>query len=106
MSTADAWISAWIAIFGAAWILGHAQISLRVRLLLGGTREAPRGGIGTWLVDLVECPACCSFWLALCAGWFVLDLRRWPFIAFVLCSVAVSFVLGVWTGLIEREVKG
>lgn len=53
-----------IAVFGAAYVVGHSQISLAPRELLARNR------VGLFFVQLLECPACFSFH----AGW-LLTLR-------------------------------
>lgn len=125
-----------LAAFGFAFIVGFAKVSLPFRSWLaspiktvkfrpdwpeGGPfkineewHERPRlNGWATWIVALLECPACLGFWLgvfaALADRWFgfialagLTDAPRLFSIIFLGCVVSASnFILGVFTRLIE-----
>lgn len=85
-----------VMIFGAAYIVGHSQISLVFRELLARTR------VGLFFVNLLECPSCFSFH----AGWFltVLNLSGFSHSATGALGAAcfyagTSYLLGRLTGL-------
>lgn len=89
-----------VAAFGLAYILGHAVISQ-------GAREAlwERGNAARAIVMLLECPACCGFWIGLIVGamdfvfYDVHDMARRGFLA--ACFTAGSnFILGRLTKLV------
>ena len=50
-------------LFGLAWVVGHAKVSLPLRLWL-----ADRGKFAVILVELIECPGCFGFWAGGIAG--------------------------------------
>lgn len=92
-------IFAWLAIFGASWIIADSKISLPVRSWIAGYRPTvpppvayavPRFRL--WLLDLLECPACLSFWIGLVVAVVFLDLL-WLAIPFALASCGISLVL-------------
>lgn len=101
------------AIFGLAYILGHSWLTLGVRRWLAGVppnpREAspgiaPRGKVVLFFVNLIECPACLSFWLGLASGYWNLNIHLVNnLVTFALCAVAFSFTIGTFTGLMPRE---
>ena len=97
-----------IAVFGLAYIMGHAKVSLGIR-----TQIFNMGGVAAWLVELVECPACLGthlgFWFAVFAPWVWLNsiiplpTTTW-FSAGVLLGLytcGTGFVLGRATGWIK-----
>lgn len=97
------WIIYFLAAWGLSYIMGIAQISLSLRVLLGGIPASPAvpaqkvidiaGNsvtihpaldareevapvipvVGPFLVDLLECPACSGFWIGI-AGSFWLPM--------------------------------
>lgn len=72
-----------LAAFGFAYIVGHAKISLPIRLAIEPdppkrvsddegssirrvkTRETFSDSLRWWLLMLIECPACVGFWVGL-----------------------------------------
>jgi hypothetical protein len=97
----------WIfASFGLAYILGHAVITQAAREL-----AYAKGGLLRLLVMLVECPACCGFWIGEFTGYWMLrdiwtvPLGLWGAVltfsfvgGFFVC--ATNYVLARWTGLV------
>ena len=51
------WFIYFAAAFGLAFIVGHSQISLPIRVLVHRM-----GALGRFVVELLECPACFGFW--------------------------------------------
>lgn len=49
-----------LAAFGIAFVVGFAKISLGIREFIAARC--------TWLISLLECPACLGFWIGLVAG--------------------------------------
>jgi hypothetical protein len=81
--------------FGVAYVLGKSVISRRAREILHDWRLT-RG-----LVLLVECPACCGFWIGLCCGfWLYSAWRVALFLAFF--TTATNYFLGRMTGTMEK----
>jgi hypothetical protein len=95
-------------VFGLAYVIGHARVSLPIREYLSPTPDVapPLGGFGTWLVRLVECPACLSWHLGLWFGFFGWPLhattggRVGDALVLAFGSCGVSFILGRFTRLI------
>lgn len=84
--------------FGVAYVLGHARISLPIRSYL-----ASKGRLAEWFVELIECPACISFWLGFPFGFFIVSEHNfWIGLAWSFYTVGSSFLLGHFTGLIEN----
>jgi hypothetical protein len=86
-----------LLIFGISYVLGHAKISL-------GPREwiaRRQGKLWHWLLDLIECPACLSWWLGLAASfaWPSLPPVQPACLTLPFFSAATSFLLGRVTGL-------
>ena len=81
------------AVWGAAWALADSKISLPARKAL-----AARFG-ESWLLALIECPACTSFWLGLLYSVFVVHLLAPLCYAFAFFTMGLSFVLASWTGV-------
>lgn len=88
-----------VAAFGLAYVLGHAVITQRLREELFN-----RSSLGMWLVLLLECPACCGFWIGFGAGAYGLvlgELSPWLrtfLVAFY--TAGANFLLGRATKLI------
>lgn len=80
------WILTWAAIWGASWVIADSKISLPVRFWVAERTRLH------WLLDLLECPACLSFWIGLAVAFLLLDLR-WLAIPFALASCGISLVL-------------
>lgn len=95
------WIVAFTAIFGLAWFLGHSGITVGIRKIIAGPASRPHP-FGSKFIEGIECPACLSWWLAIGFGLTVLDLTGITLFAFALCSMALSFIVGTFTGLIQR----
>ena len=55
-----------LSVFGLTYIVGQSKISLPVREFLANTRNV----LLVFLIDLVECPACASWWIGLIHGFF------------------------------------
>lgn len=84
------WILAWLSIFGASWVVADSKISLPVRLWIAGSTLNAR--FRGWLLDLLECPACLSFWIGLAVAIGILGLR-WLAIPFAFASCGISLIL-------------
>lgn len=85
-----------VAVFGAAYVVGHSQISVAPRTLLARTR------VGLFFVNLLECPACFSFH----TGWVLTVFHRSLFAPSVFGTLGAccfyagtSYLLGRLTGL-------
>ncbi len=98
------WAIYFLAAFGLAYIMGHAQISHGLRVLLGGQpfvadQKNQHLGItipgqdelqplipivGPFLVDLLECVACSGFWIGVASSFQMPN---------VLTSSAISWAL-------------
>jgi hypothetical protein len=99
-----------LACFGFAFAAGHARISLPLREWIdpGHKAETPGGVARAWLIALMECPACLSFWCGLLGGLLYVEPPAavprllWAVeLAFAAC--AVSFILATVTGLTREE---
>lgn len=92
------------AVLGFAYVIGQSRISLPFRILLAGAEGNRAFAFRQWLVNLVECPSCASFWVGLLAGPFLLSLERPlanPFyVAFA--SVGATFVVGGFLGIVAQ----
>lgn len=115
-----------LAAFGLAFIISFSKISLPIREWIAPQIPERRGTFGdysaspapfaaarTWLLALLECPACLGFWTGVAA--VLLDrytgilaaftMTSWPvplaaiFLALYTC--ATNFILGSITKLIE-----
>lgn len=56
------------AAFGAAYIVGHARVSLGVRTALAEQRWHPTWPLTLTFVELLECPACFGTWFGFFVG--------------------------------------
>lgn len=85
------WLIYFSAALGLSYIMGHARISLGLRILIGGqgavdayvhpmTRQAipARNGadplipvVGPWIVELLECAACSGFWIGVAGSFWL-----------------------------------
>jgi hypothetical protein len=94
--------------FGLCYVVGHAKITLKLRMKLFSKVE--------WLVDLLECPACLGFWLGLFEAWLLCPQLRDFFLflfphtgtstvgsifSFALYTCSVNYILGRLSGLIR-----
>jgi hypothetical protein len=84
-----------VAVFGLCYILGHAKISLRARVV-----AADFGGLALWLVELVECPACLGTWLGFAAGFLWPSLVPFGYapVMLALWTCGTGYILGRSTG--------
>jgi len=97
-----------LATFGLAFVIGHSKISLPLRTLLdpGNKIETFEQSMRWWTLELLECPPCVSWHLGL---WYGLlgpsrgDSRVLEALILAFAATAVSFILGVFTGLIHAE---
>lgn len=91
------WIIYFLSAFGLSWIIGHAKITLSLRVLLAGRKEfaaqseirTPQGQViqqafpaqtalpplipvvGPFLVELMECTACSGTWIGFAASFWM-----------------------------------
>lgn len=79
-------------IWGASWIIADSKISRPFRLWL-----VTKWGTGSWLLQLLECPACTSFWMGWTTGWRVLKMGIFGGLAFGLLACGVSLILAAVT---------
>lgn len=89
-----------IWVFGIAYCAGHAKISLPFRTWLAKISGPDETTAGNWLLALIECPACLSWWLGLVSWLFRLTpphLFSWWASAFYCC--ATSLLLAKLAGL-------
>lgn len=87
-----------LAVFGAAYIVGHSQISLAFRELLARTKP------GAFFVEMLECPACASVhaaWLMTLFDKSLFERTLWGGLGACCFYAGTSFVLGRFTGLIS-----
>lgn len=92
-----------LAVFGVAYVLGYAKITFQLRSKLD------RPGFRKWLLDLLECVACTSWWMgnfAFLAGIAPEIFYTWRSLvvgqmvcAFYCC--ASSLILAKFTGLTD-----
>jgi hypothetical protein len=80
--------------WGIAWVIADSKLSLPVRRQLAEIR-----GENSLLVQLLECPACMSFWLGTASARFVANLPLFPAILFGFVACGLSFVLAALTGV-------
>lgn len=99
-----------LAAFGLAYIIGHSKISLPFRQALDpGPKIESQGDVfRSWLLILLECPACLGFWIGLAAALYQfplpLALSDWEFAVLLpLVTCSSNFILGRVTGLISEE---
>ena len=98
MPAALSWITTLAAIYGVAWIVAESKISYPLR------REVAAAlGPESFVLALLECPVCQSFWYGLAAGFFILRLGLWLSLAFSLVAVTSSAVL--WNLTLGGEPK-
>ena len=98
-----------VAMFGLAYIVGHATISRGIRERLfaqeAGSDEAVSSMryIVRVFVYMLECPACFGFWTGLTTalfGWTVFDLPM-SLIAWGLYTAGSNFIIAKTTKLIS-----
>lgn len=90
-------------VFAVTFIAGQAKISLPIRFWFSNTRLG-KSTVGSWILALVECNACSSWWLG--AGAFFLHLTpaaltTWWISALYCC--ATSLVLAAMSGLSDSH---
>lgn len=86
-----------VAIFGVAYVCGHSAISLSIREWIATTRFG-------FVLALIECPACLSWWLGLGVGLagppgYLADLSSMPAFVLAFYSAGSSYILARLTGL-------
>lgn len=85
-----------LAVFGAAYIAGHSQITLAFRMLLARSR------VGRFFVDLLECPACFSVhaaWVLTVFNKSLFERSFWGGVGACCFYAGTSFLLARLTGL-------
>lgn len=102
-----------LAAFGLAYVVGHSVISKPWREVIAIYAYGNDGGTSdkrlAWLLTLIECPMCFSWWVGLVCGligWryeFVrFDLAPWALpIVLPWATTASSFIIAKITGLVE-----
>lgn len=97
-----------VAVFGVSFCLGQSKISypFRVRLSPGNKIESPVALARSWVLTLIECNACCSFWIAAASVYlgvaphvFGVGVQGGALCAFYCC--ATSLILAKISGLDE-----
>jgi len=93
-----------VAAFGFAYVVGHSVISKRAREITWGFGEAfpPL----RWIVLLLECPACCGFWIGLFVGLagpagYVEALAPIPALALAFFTAGSNLLLAVAVGITQ-----
>jgi len=94
-----------VSLFGMCFILGHSQITLKHRIALAKKFEG--------FVDMLECPACLSYWIGLFIGLSApeyvngllgFNLPRFlAATAFAIFSSGSSAIIGLFSGLIDSH---
>ena len=94
-----------VSLFGMCFILGHSQITLKHRIALAKKFEG--------FVDMLECPACLSYWIGLFIGLSapeyvngLLGFNLPQFLAataFAIFSSGSSTIIGLFSGLIDSH---
>ena len=94
-----------ICLFGFCFIIGHSGITLKGRTWLAKRSE--------YLTELIECPACLSWWVGLLIGGFnpayansligCSEVTHIAATAFALFSCGCSAIIGLATGLITHK---
>jgi hypothetical protein len=79
-------------VWGAAWVIADSKLSLPLR-----DWAADTFGEDGRIVQLLECPACLSFWLGLGVGLFGLDMSLLFSIMFGLFACGISIILAALT---------
>lgn len=108
-----------IAAFGLAYIVGHSGISLPFRMLLDPGEEliSPTQAARSFVLMLIECPACFGFWTGVFAGMLYLWIdgayypKEGPLAKFLfafglaLYTTGSNFILARFTNLIPSPTK-
>lgn len=108
-----------VAAFGLAYIVGHSGISLPFRMLLdpGEKLASPGDAARSFVLMLLECPACFGFWTGVFAGMLYLGvdgayypkegaLAKFLFAAgLALYTTGSNFILARLTNLIPAPAK-
>jgi hypothetical protein len=94
--------------FGLAYVLGHSVISLPAREWLADVASiAPAT---RWLLALIECPACCGWWIGLFTGlgyWGAIDATAVGYaIGLAFVTTGSNFLLGRASGLMPLSPPG
>ena len=89
-----------LTVFGLAWIVGHSKLTQAPRETIASWgRMGMRAGFAGFFLNLIECPACLSFWLGLItAGAYAFSF--WASLAVGIFAAGCSFILARITGLI------
>lgn len=93
-----------MAVLGFVYVIGQSRISLPFRIMLAGNEASRAFAFRQWLVNLVECPSCASFWVGLLGGPWLLSIEQ-PlanplYVAFA--SVGATFVVGGFLGIVAQ----
>jgi hypothetical protein len=78
-------------VWGAAWAISDSKLTLPLRLAV-----VARFGDQSRIIQLLECPACLSFWLGIGAGGFM-HMGFLGAIAFGIFACGISFILAALT---------
>jgi hypothetical protein len=80
-------------VWGAAWVIADSKLTLPFRNWVASTF-----GDESWAIQLLECPACLSFWLGAGAAAIAFPyMRFFGAIAFGLFACGASLVLAALT---------
>jgi len=96
--------------FGFCWGIGASKLTLPLRNLLAylaapATRRKSVRVVASFVLALVECPACFGFWVGLVAGWRVTIFIGAPLywaLALAFYTAGVNYLLGRASGLISE----
>ena len=87
-----------LVIFGLAWVIADSKISYPLREWVGAR--------SSFLLDLLECPACLSFWLgaasALLSGWGFVRSITFGFAA-TGCSLVLFLLVKFLNAIVTRD---
>ena len=98
-----------VSAFGLAYIVGHSKISLPFRQAWADTSMNVTGvsyALRTFILDLVECPACFGFWIGLGAAIYGVVSGSYPHVFLFVLPLYTSgsnYIIGRMTGLIREE---
>lgn len=108
-----------VAAFGLAYIVGHSGISLPFRMLLDPGEElaTPGQAARSFVLMLMECPACFGFWTGVFSGMLYLGMdgthypKEGPLAKFLfaaglaLYTTGSNFILARFTKLIPAPAQ-
>ena len=122
------WFIYFAAAFGFSYIIGIAQISHSLRVLLGGVDGHPAQPahvmfgriipaqeetptlrplipvVGPFIVDLIECPACSGFWIGVASSfWLPVLFGSNPVLWALVMGCATSGMNYFISGIVYRD---